>query len=418
MLKKSMTPNNWTEDELRRGIEAAERFEQYFNSPPTVIVRSPGRAEILGNHTDYNQGLALAAAISRSIIACTRKRADKQVRLRTAAFPKEITLDIDNLQPAESVDWSSYSAGVLAELKTRGVLTTGLDLFLTSNLPLSGGLSSSAAYELAILNAVCGINGITIDPVLMTTIAKAAENGPFVRTPCGFLDQATVALNKRDTFLFLDFRATGDQPFQFDRFPARMGAAGMRLVIALDPEVKRNLGQTGYLDRKRSCDESLPIIGELLRRPISSLRDARLEEIQSISSDIKSRGGATMLNRVVHVVSESDRVIRSRQMLAADDWNSFGELLNESGHSGLELFELNQGTPELTFLVEQQRAIAGVKGVRNMGGGFSAISLALVEEAMLDAYRVELTNRYREKWSRKLELIDFQSEDGASWFTL
>lgn len=418
MINYRMTSHSWTEKELQRGMAAAELFERHFKIEPAVLVRSPGRAEILGNHTDYNQGLALAAAISRSIIGCARKRADKLVRMRTADFPEEITLDIDNLMPAESIDWASYPAGILAELKARGILASGLDLLLTSNLPLSGGLSSSAACELAILNAVCGVSGITIDPVLMAEIGKAAENGPFVRTPCGFLDQATVALNKRDTFLFLDFRATGDQPFLFDRFPARMGAAGMRLVIALDPEVKRNLGQTGYLDRKRSCDESLPIIGELLGRPISSLRDARLEEIQSISSDIKSRGGATMLNRVVHVVSESDRVIRGRQMLAADDWNSFGELLNESGHSGLELFELNQGTPELTFLVEQQRAIAGVKGVRNMGGGFSAISLALVEEAMLDAYRVELTNRYREKWSRKLELIDFQSEDGASWFTL
>ena len=403
------------EPDLMQRIETLSRsFEKIFGVEAALCVRSPGRAEILGNHTDYNNGYALSAAISKSIIGLFRKRDDRVINIASDAFGNQVvSFSLDSINKEQNSAWVNYVRGVAYELLEEGKQIGGADILLGANLPTSGGVSSSAALELCIAWGLLSIYDLSSDKLSTALLCKRAENGSLVGTPCGLLDQASVAMGERGKAILLDFHPSDGGPLGVRLIPASLSEKGYSFVISVDPDVKRNLGETGYPARRKMCESSTPILSELLEKKVSSLRDVSVSEYESVKEKLSKTGGDIMRMRVEHIVYENERVLNGVSALEKGDVELFGNLLNEAGVSALELYGLDEKTPELSFLVQTQREFQGISGTRNMGGGFSAITLSLLKKDLVPGFINSVGASYKAKWGRDLEFIEFSSTQGV-----
>ncbi len=389
-------------------------FKRLFSEDPTTISRAPGRAEILGCHTDYNWGFALAAGITRSTITLLSKRNDNAFYVYSNSFPqdKPIQFTLETLIRDETVKWSNYIKAVILELTKSGYPISGANMLIDSTVPKSGGVSSSAALELSIAYGLLALYNQDIDVTKIALLCKTAENSNLVKSPCGFLDQGASAFAKEDGIVFMDFLPTGSSPVSsIDVIPARFPTP-CTFVIPVDPTLERQLGESGYVVRRKLCEESWPFWTKVLGREIISLRDVSYEEFETHKADLESYN-SVMRKRVEHIITENKRVLDAIDALKKQDMVTFGKLLTEAGKSSLELYELDENTPQLTFLVEKGRELPGVIGMRNMGGGFSAIALALVEDSHMEVFQKTLANLYMKQFNRTLEFIDFTPSNGA-----
>lgn len=414
-LRRADNPSFEIETDLPERLRALQRaFRQSYGAEAEIYVRSPGRAEILGNHTDYNLGYALSCAISRSTLIAFRKRADSSFRLRSAAYPKtEGAFDLGSLKKDPTLMWPNYARGVVTELISTGHSINGADIFIESNVPSSGGVSSSAALELGIATGLIELSGVTMERLALAGLCKRAENGPLVNSPCGLLDQASVALGERGKFILLDFRPTSGAPVDSRLITVDFAAQGYSFIISVDPEVRRNLGESGYPARRRMCEDSLPILEKLLRKPVSCLREVSIGEFESCKGALVKQGSEILRRRVEHVVYENQRVLDGVMAVERGDAKRFGEIMNEAGHSALELYGLDEKTPELTCLLEAGQRSSVALGSRNMGGGFSAITLSLVPKKSISKFEAEASQVYEASFARKLEFIAFEPTAGV-----
>ncbi len=389
--------------------QAKQLFTKLYRSNPDAIARAPGRAEIIGNHTDYNSGYALSAAITQSTLVLAKKRSDNIVHVYSVGYSQEpSSFLLSTIEKGEHGHWLNYVKGVLDQLMKRGDIM-GVDLLIDSDVPSSGGVSSSAALELSLATAVASLYHITIEGVEKAHMCQQAENGSFIGIPCGFLDQASSGLTKKDHLLFLDFKQTGALPVsQVKQIPIDLSQFHMSFVVVVDKEVKRNLGTSGYPARRAKCEQSVPVISSIIGRDISSLQDVSIEEFENCRQQL-GKEDDVMRKRVEHIVYENQRVLDTVKALQDGDIKKFGQLLTESGKSALELYELDEQTPELTLLVTKGREIEGVVGMRNMGGGFSAIALALVENDHMVPFKKQLAQEY----GAPLTFLSFEPGDGA-----
>lgn len=406
---------------LQRRLEQLfKQFQLIFNqTEPNLIVRSPGRAEIIGNHTDYNNGYALAAAINRSTIALFKRRDDKIVRIHSMNFPYDmpIVFSITGKIPfSKEYPWSNYVRGVVVELQKSGNAPVGADILIDSTIPSSGGASSSAALEMAIIQGFISQSQLPVSKMLAAQICQAAENS-FVKSPCGFLDQGAVALSQRNKLLFIDFKQNSNQGYETKLIEANLHEANLEFIICIDPRVKRNLGESGYPERRTMCEKSIPFFQENLNPAIKSLRDVSIGDLEKIKDTLQTEN-PTMMKRVTHVIQENQRVLDAITCLESRDFQQFGKLLTASGQSALDLYDLNMGVPELTHLFKCATEIPGVLGARNMGGGFSANILALVESKKQDSFKSALQNRYTSQYSGRLEFINFKPAQGVESYSI
>ncbi len=387
-----------------------QRFSTLYGASPQVISQAPGRAEIIGNHTDYNNGYALAAAISRNTITLLSRRDDRLIRIAShgyAADPVEFSLD--DMKKGEHGNWLNYVKGVLREIMKVKPEIAGMDILIQSDVPSSGGVSSSAALELSLATGIMQLFGIEMDPVKKAHMCQKAENGELIGIPCGFLDQASSGLCQKDHLLFLDFQPEGDMPIsEMKQIPIDLSAHDMSFVVIVDKDVKRNLGTSGYPARRALCEKSVPILADMLGKEVSSLRQVSVAEFVSCRQKLEELD-PEMRKRVEHIVYENQRVLDAVRALEAGEIETFGRILTDSGKSALELYELDAKTPELTKLVTQGRLIEGVVGMRNMGGGFSAIALALVKNSHMNTFKEMLDDAY----GPGLEYIPFVPSEGA-----
>ena len=390
--------------------EIKKTFLSLYDKEPELISRAPGRAEIIGNHTDYNNGYALAAAVTRDTITAIAKRTDDVVRVFSKDFatePEEFS--IKAMEKGEHGYWVNYIKGVIFEIQKIKNDITGMDIVIDSDVPSSGGVSSSAALELSLSTGIMKLFKIEMDPVKKAHMCQKAENGEMIGIPCGFLDQASSGLTKKNNLLFLDFQPTKDMPIsEMRHIPVDLSEFEMSFVVIFDRSVKRNLGTSGYPARRKQCERSVPILSELLNKEVNSLRDVSVSEFESCREKLEEMD-PEMRMRVEHIVYENQRVLDAINALENKNIEEFGEILTASGKSALELYELDAETPELTKLVTKGREIDGVVGMRNMGGGFSAIALALIENQRFDSFKENLNSIY----GNGLEYIRFVPSDGA-----
>ena len=393
-----------------------QQFCALYGASAELVVRSPGRAEIIGNHTDYNLGYSLAAAISRSTLALYRARSDDKFRLVSNSFKTPAPLEFvvaGTIDRDPQNDWTKYPRGVIQTLVRSGLELQGADLLIDSTVPASGGVSSSAALELATAVGMLALADAEMDALRLAKLCQQAEN-EYVGSPCGFLDQGAVALGREGHLLFLDFKPSRNFPVsRTELIPADLSSHGLSFVIAVDGGIKRQLGSSGYPARRKMCEDSCLLFSKLLQRKVSSLREISVAEFETQRQALDHHN-PVMRKRVEHVVYENQRVLDSVAALRKGRMEEFGALLSASGLSAIKLYELDEQTPELTCLLEEGRSLPGVLGLRNMGGGFSAVVLGLVKAAALPEFKERLTAAYCNRFTGALDFIEFAATDGAA----
>lgn len=403
-------------------LSAKKGFEEIFGRAADVQSFAPGRAEIIGNHTDYNMGYALAAALERGIICAAGCKASAagaaSVRVYSTNFANDKVIDFeasDRVEPSSvRGHWSNYIRGVTQYLVEHGAKLGSVDLFITSDLPLSGGVASSAALQIACMLALAHCCGFIFPGPLELALACQEVENKYVQSPCGILDQGTIAFGKARHLVLFDFLPQAKLPVGSVRtIDSELLGDENCFVIALDPGVKRQLSSSGYPARRKSCEDSLLPLGHLLGRQLSSLRDVSSEEFEGVVRKL-STNNPEIARRVQHIVTENDRVLAAVKAMRAGDSIRFGELLTESGISALDFYDLAENTPELRLLVETGRNINGVLGFRNMGGGFSANTIGYVRRAALESFKSELQSAYSKQFSGKLQFLEFTPSPGAS----
>lgn len=391
------------------------KFFKLYGVKPEYISRAPGRAEIIGNHTDYNQGFALGAAIQQSCFCLTSSRTDEIIQLYSENFdqtPHKFTFENFNLKNKNH--WTNYVKAVFFELSKIKKLNRGFNLYISSSVPYSGGVSSSAALEISIALNLTKLFQINLEPLNLAYLCQQAENSPLVNSPCGFLDQGTSLLATKNNLVFFDFLKSKSLPVSQTR-QIPLVLKDVSFVIAYDKKIKRNLGTSGYPARRLLCEQSVPYLAKILNKKVNSLRDINVSEF-NIAKNHLNEINPKLRMRVEHIIYENQRVIDTLKALENNDLEKFGSILTASGKSALELYELDEKTPELTFLVNEAVILKDVIGIRNMGGGFSANILAFVKNNYLPNFIEKLTLKYSQKFNSNLEFIPFTPENGAELY--
>ncbi len=396
----------------QRSIQRA--FFSIYKIKPVIITNAPGRAEIIGCHTDYNHGYAIGAAISQNSIAAVAKRNDDLILAYSDTFDKKPSVfRLTEIHKKKGHHWTNYVKAIIWQFNKLKPIKKGFNLMVMSNIPSSGGVSSSAALELAVGLSLAKLYNIKLTKLELAILCQKAENGPLVNSPCGFLDQATSSLSRKNNLLFLDFLPQKNIPIsKYEYIPIDLEVYDLSFLIIVDKNIRRNLGVSGYPKRRKMCERSLPILSKLLKRKIKSLREVSVSEFKKCKKDL-GKIDKKMRMCVEHIVYENQRVLDAVEALKIKDIKLFGKLMTLSGISSLDLYELDEKTPELTFLLDRARKEKGVIGARNMGGGFSANILVLIKNPFINKFITRLSFLYKKKYNNKLDFILFRPQGGA-----
>lgn len=336
---------------------------------------APGRLNVIGEHVDYNGGFVLPAAIEREIVLVARPRLDRVVRLCSGLSDEAVSFSLDDLSPAGPRGWEVYVKGVLAGLEAHGFRLCGFDAEIVSNLPVGGGLSSSAALEAVAGLITLAMTEDTCDRMQLAKICQQAEHR-YAGVPCGIMDQAAVLTCQADHLLLLDCQ-TGQArhiPFQDSRW-------GLMIIHS---GVSHALAEGEYAKRRKACEEAAALL------KVSSLRDIPIADLDDA---LKHPGLNDEKRRCVrHVVSEIDRTLRAVECLACEDYRTLGKLLCES-HASLR-DDYRVSCPELDFIVKTASGLDGVAGCRMTGGGFGGAAVALVRSDAAEAVRDHLRSAF------------------------
>ena len=381
-----------------------ERFRARFGAAPTLLAAAPGRINLIGEHTDYNDGYAMPASIDREAVCALRQNRLGRYRLVAADLPggdgaapdNEVDVLAADLAP-HARQWANYLLGVVEQLRVRGHVVPGFDCVMTCGVPAGMGLSSSAAIECALARGLDALNGYGLDDWELVRIGQGAENG-FVGARTGILDQFASIFGEPDTALRLDCRH-----LTVARQPIRL--PGYTLVV-LDTGVKHNHLTSGYADRRADCERAVATLrsagwtGQNLR----DLSPAQLAH-HAAALDDKAR------RRARFVIEENARVLRAAEQLDGGDVIGFGESLL-AGHWGLsERYEVS--CPESDAVVAFAQDHPAAAGARQMGGGFGGCVLAVVAEGSVDDFVDGLQQDYFDKFGISLEPLNVAIGPGA-----
>jgi galactokinase len=345
-----------------------------------ALARAPGRAEWLGNHTDYNDGLVLGIGLEVGATVVARAIAGRQLVLRAEDLGEEVACGLDALRPVESGSWANYAIGVAAGFLARGAKGTGVELSIRSTVPMGAGLSSSAALECATARALQQAWGTDFDDMELARIGQEAEH-KFAGVRCGLLDQVTSLFAARDHAVFFDCRS-----LEVERVPVPPEA---RFVI-VQSGVKHALSDGAYNERRAECEEAARTLG------VGKLREATPSMLDA--AEREGRLHSAPLRRARHVVGENLRVAAAVDALRAGDLATVGRLMNESHESSRTLFE--NSCEELDFLAFEARKIPGCLGARLTGGGFGGAVLAMVRRGTEEDFVRSIGERASAAWGR------------------
>ncbi len=371
-----------------------ETFRTTYGRAPEIIARAPGRIEFIGNHTDYNGGTVLGAAIDRGVWVALAKRDDATWSFASGQKPGIVRVAVGDLAKREGAEsWVNYPLGVLAALGSFSLnAPAGFDYLAVSDLPLGAGLSSSAAIELASALAYTAMTGQ--QPVRETLVkaARHAENH-FVGVPCGILDQGVSGFGKRDHLVFIDCRGP-----RFETVPLPAGAH----FWIFNTHTKHALVDGLYAARHRECMEAAKALGVKLLVEASPTLLAEKEQALS----------PVVAKRARHIIEEIARVDATTAAMRAGDLTAVGKLLTASHRSSQQLFE--NSTVELDFLVDTLVATPQVYGSRLTGGGFGGAVMALTSGAFGEAEARSVADKYAAKFGARPDILHTQTGDGAA----
>ena len=382
----------------RLGQALVERFGP-GESPR--FFRAPGRVDLMGSHTDYNQGLILAAAVDRDILAAARLRRDGKLGCCSLNLDQEVRGSLEQLKHDPADGWADYPKGVLFELKKLGLTLPGLDLAVHGTIPVGGNLSSSAALSVVTLTAALTLLDRSLSAWERIHLCHRAETG-FVGLPCGILDQFTVVMGRPETALFLDCRSLEWQPVPFPSDQAG-------LVIA-NSGVGRELVASEYATRVAECKQAV----EHFSRdgaPVQSLREVTEKELRTVGLRLPE----VLLKRARHVVTENRRVKEAAAALLRGDLKELGRIMDAGYESSRDDYQIS--IPELDRLHAIMSESPGVLGSRIAGAGWGGCMVSLVRLEAIDLFTKRVAARYREQTGRSLSILAVAISGGPEEIT-
>ncbi|MFJ2092172.1 galactokinase [Streptomyces sp. NPDC087901] len=350
--------------------ELTASFTELYGTGPEGVWAAPGRVNLIGEYTDFNDGFVMPLALPHTARAAVRRRTDGELRLHSTDVPGGVVqLRVDELVPHEGHGWAAYPAGVVWALREAGHEITGADIQLSSTVPTGAGLSSSAALEVVTGLALNDLFGLGLTPAELAVLAQRAENA-FVGVPCGVMDQMASACCTEGHALHLDTRDLTQRQVPFD-----LAAQGLRLLV-VDTRVKHALGDGAYAERRAGCEEGARLLG------LRTLRELPYEELGTALGTLAASGADESVVRYVrHVVGDNQRVEQVIALLDSGEVRAAGPVLT-AGHVSLR-DDLRVSCVELDLVVETANA-AGALGARMTGGGFGGSAIVLVEESQAD----------------------------------
>ena len=372
----------------------AADFQTTYGRPPRWIVAAPGRVNVIGEHTDYNDGFVLPMAIERyAVMAADTAAAGGNVSIYDTQFKETATIDITAPVTKGQPQWSNYIRGVLAGFQQRGVTLPALDVAMISTVPLGGGLSSSAALEVCTATLIETAIGKKLDPIEKALLAQKAEHD-FAGVPCGIMDQFISALGREDHLLLLDCRTR-----QTELVPMKDPSV---TLLVVNTNVKHELGSGEYAKRRAECEEAAKILG------VASLRDATADQLEQA----KGKMNDVVYRRARHVIGEIERTLHAAEGIRNSNWPAVGNLMYASHASLRDDYEVS--CKELDAVVEIAEDIGykgGIYGCRMTGGGFGGCCVALVKTDVVDAITKKIAAEYQAKTG--IEAIIFSSHPAA-----
>jgi galactokinase len=356
-----------------------------------MLFRAPGRVNIIGEHTDYNDGLVLPTTTALYTTVAATPRADRIVKVASREMQDDQDFALDEIEPAENSGWIDYAKGVAAELEATGIQLQGANLDVQSDIPIGGGLSSSASFELAIAHALLHIAGVSMPAAEIARLCQRAENR-YAGVTCGIMDQYAIACCESGNAMLLDCRS-------LEITQVTVPDAIHFLII--DSGVKHQLPDSGYNERSEECAEAAKVLGKVIPK-VSALRDLDMQELDSE----KDRLGDVLYRRCRHVVSENQRVRDAFAAMQSGDIENLGKLIGTSHISLRDDFEVS--CAEVDQLVTIADSATSVLGSRMIGAGFGGCVLSIVRSADADHAIREIRREYKkvsgdEPWTHILQ---------------
>ncbi len=362
--------------------------------------RAPGRVNLIGEHTDYNDGFVMPAAIDFYTWAKISPREDRKLQIHSENFGEEIEIDLDDPNITRRKHWSDYPVGVAVTLEQSGYRLRGARLEIRGEVPIGSGLSSSAAIEVATACALTAISRIEIDKRELALLCRRAEN-EFVGARVGIMDQFVSLFGQAHKALLLDCRS-----LEFRLLPL---PDNVRLLIC-NTMVKHELASNAYNDRRAQCEAGVTILAQHFPA-VKALRDVAIEDLEQVRSDFPD----VIYRRCRHVITENARVLASGDALARGDLEEFGRLMAESHRSLRDDYEVS--STELDLMVELARKVEGVYGARMTGGGFGGSTVNIVAVDNVEEFRERVAREYEESMKIRPEIYVCNAANGAAEVT-
>lgn len=362
-----------------------------------IVVRSPGRVNIIGEHTDYNEGFVLPAAIDKAAYVAAGKREDKIIKLYSVAFNESYESSVEDLLPTDK-GWPNYVLGVADQMIKRGYNVQGFNLVLDSDVPIGAGLSSSAAVECSTAFALNELFRFNISKTDLALISQKAEH-TFAGVMCGIMDQFASVFGKKDHVIKLDCRS-----LEYEYVPFKMDGIS---ILLLNTNVEHSLAGSEYNVRRKQCEEGVALI-QKFHPGVKSLRDANMEMLKRHVAPVNQE----IYVRCKYVVEENIRLLSGCEDLVKGDITALGKKMFET-HNGLSK-EYDVSCRELDFLVDYVKNKEGVMGARMMGGGFGGCTINLVKDTAIESLISEISPAYHKEMKRELTNYIAKVEDGSS----
>jgi galactokinase len=368
-------------------------FSERFGKEPSILVRSPGRVNLIGEHTDYNLGYVLPVALDRYTKLAAAPRPDRKLNVYSETTGQGVEIDLDSPLSlmGETHHWANFVRGVAWWMEEHSYHPTGADVLIWGDLPIGAGLSSSASLLLGILGAMAAVSGWDIPHMEMARATQKIEND-FLGVPVGIMDPTVIAMAEPRSALLIDCRSLATTPV-----PLTLDAKGLSLVV-VNSGMTRDLSDSAYSRRRHECEAALGALKVITY-------NLELQSLRDVDSEMLSRHGSklypTLYKRARHVVTENERVLNTVGALSNGDYEEVGRLMNESHDSLRHDFEVSN--PFMDRLVDLARETPGVLGARLTGAGFGGCTVNLIQTDSLRDFNRNVVRRYAEETSLKSE---------------
>ena len=384
---------------INKFVKGNHKKEINFKKKDLVNILSPGRVNIIGEHTDYNLGLSINAAINKYIFITGYENKKDYVEVFSKYLDDSSKFSLDDITFDKTTHWINYMKGVLKEYIQNGYKIGGFSMVVDSNLPIGAGISSSASLEVGVAKFIEELFNLKVDRKQTVVYCNSAENN-FVGVNCGFMDQFSVAYGKKNHVIYLNFKDLSYEYIPFDLED--------NLILIINSKEERNLANTEYNKRRKECTDAVQLISRIVKnKNIRSLSDVSLDLLCELENKIPEK----LFRRVKHVVTENNRVLLSKEYLLKGDVEKLGKVLFES-HNSLR-YDYEVSTEKLDYLVDKMSKIKGVYGARLMGAGFGGSVISIVKKSKIDSIADIIGGKFFKKFNVSPNFIECLPSEGT-----